>query len=134
MDFGFDTPPDGAVELAALLERSGVEYRREGERFSLLFSGGGCKWQTVCRCDGPQVLGYGIYPEPVTDSQRAAQLCSDMNAKLVQGGFFVQEGHLVLRTGAQLIEHVDARERVASALEYNAAVMMHFWGRIALEL
>ena len=32
----FDAPPEGGAELAALLERSGVEFRREGERFRFL--------------------------------------------------------------------------------------------------
>lgn len=134
MELGFDTPPDSGIELEALLERSGVDFHREGERFSFLFASDGCKWQTVCDCRKGVVLVYGIYPGPVIDCQRALDLCSVLNAQLVQGSFFIQEEHIVLRTSAQLIEHIDAQERIASALEYNAAAMTHFWGRITSEI
>lgn len=131
MGLSFDIPPDGGTELAALLERSGVEYRREGERFSFLFASGGCRWQTVCDCRDALVLVYGIHPVPVTAPRQTAELCSELNARVVQGSFFLQEGHAVFRTCAQLVEHIDAQERVALALEYNAAAIVHFWERLA---
>lgn len=37
----FDRPPDGAEELAALLERSGAEFLREGNRFHFSRPAGG---------------------------------------------------------------------------------------------
>lgn len=131
MGSSFTAPPDAAAELEALLERSGVDFFREGDRFSFLFASGGCKWQTVCDCREGMVLVYGIHPGPVTSRQRAAELCSALNARLVQGSFFLQEEHMVFRTSARLIEHIDAQERVASALEYNAAAMTHFWNRLS---
>ena len=119
-DTAFDTPPDGGAELEALLERSGVDFRREGDRFSFLFASGGCRWRTVCDC-----------PAPVRDAHGALALCSRLNARVVQGGFFVQDGHIVFRTSARLGEPLDAQERAAQALEYNAAAMTRFWEQLA---
>ena len=42
MAWEFDAPPDGAEELAALLEHSGVDYLREGMRFRFRFTSRGC--------------------------------------------------------------------------------------------
>ena len=131
MDPSFDALPDGGTELAALLERSGVDHRREGDRFSFLFAGGGCRWQTVCECQDQLVLVYGVHPVPVTAPQRAAELCSELNARVVHGSFFLQEGHIVFRTCAHLVEHVDAQERVALAIEYNAAAIVRVWERLS---
>lgn len=131
MDMAFDIPPDGGTELEALLERSGVDFRREGERFSFLFASGGCRWQTVCDCREGLVLAYGIYPAPVQDERTALELCSRLNAQVIQGSFFLQEEHVIFRTSARLVEHIDAQERVAQALEYNAAAMTRFWGQLA---
>lgn len=131
MDTAFNVPPDGGTELAALLERSGVEFRREGERFSVLFSSGGCRWQTVCDCREGLVLAYGIHPAPVRDGGKAVEMCSELNARVIRGSFFVQEERIIFRTSARLEEHLDAQERIAQALEYNAAAMVRFWERLA---
>ena len=128
---GFDVPPDGAAELAALLERSGVDFRRDGRRFSFLFASGGCRWQTVCDCREDLVLVYGVHPAAAADTRRALELCSSLNSRVVRGSFFLQEGHIVFRTSTRLVEHIDAQERVARALEYNAAAMTRFWERLA---
>lgn len=127
----FDIPPEGGTELAALLERSGVDFQRDGERFSFLFASGGCRWQTVCDCRKALVLVYGIHPSAAADTRRALELCSELNARVVRGSFFLREGHIVFRTSARLVEHIDAQERVAQALEYNAAAMTRFWERLA---
>ena len=130
-DAVFDTPPDGGTELEALLERGGVDFRREGDRFSFLFASGGCRWQTVCDCREGLVLVYGIHPAPVRDAHGALALCSRLNARVVRGGFFVQDGRIVFRTSARLGEQLDAQERTAQALEYNAAAMTRFWEQLA---
>ena len=127
----FDIPPEGGTELAALLERSGVDFQRDGERFSFLFASGGCRWQTVCDCRGDLVLVYGVHPVPASDVRRALELCSELNARVIRGAFFLREGHIVFRTSVRLVEHIDAQERVAQALEYNAAAMTRFWERLA---
>ena len=129
--FEFTRPPEGAGELAALLDRSGAEYRREGNRFRFLFTSRGCRWQMVCDGQEGLVLAYGIHPARITDPERAAVLCSELNRRLVEGSFFTQEGRFVLRTGCRLIEAVDAGERIARALEYNAAVMVANWERLS---
>lgn len=131
MDPSFDSSPDGGAELAALLERSGVDFRREGERFFFRFASGGCRWQTVCDCRDELVLVYGIHSAPVTDHLRALEICSELNARVVRGSFFLRENRIVFRTGARLVEYIDAQERLAAALEYNAAAMVRFWERLA---
>ena len=131
MALTFDIPPDGGTELAALLERSGVDFRRDGERFSFLFASGGCRWQTVCDCRKDLVLVYGIHPSAAADTQLALELCSELNARVVRGSFFLREGHIVFRTSVRLLEYIDAQERVAQALEYNAAAMTRFWEQLA---
>lgn len=127
----FTRPPEGGSELAALLERSGVDYRREGNRFRFLFTSRGCRWQVVCDGQEGLVLVYSLHPARITDAERAAVLCSKLNRRLVEGSFFVQEDRFVLRTGCRLIEAVDAQERIARTLEYNAAVMVANWERLS---
>ncbi len=131
MAYDFDTPPDGAEELAALLERSGAEFLREGPRFRLRLTSGGCTWQTVCDCRGELVLIYSIHPTPVQQPGPALELCSQLNGRLEQGSFFLQEGRFVFRTSAPLTERFEAQERIAAALEYNAAVLSTCWERLA---
>lgn len=43
----------------------------------------------------------------------------------------MQEGRGVFRTSAELVEHIDAQERLARAIEYNAAAITRFWERLA---
>ena len=133
MELTFDLPPDGGTELAALLERSGVDFVREDGQFRFRFSSGGCTWQTVCRCQGDLVLVYGVHPAPVTDPARALALCGWLNARLAEGSLFLQEEHLVFRTSARLTEAFEAQSRIAHALEYNAAVLSRWWERMAAE-
>lgn len=133
MELTFDLPPDGGTELSALLERSGVDFVREEDRFRLRFSSGGCTWQTVCRCQGELVLVYGVHPAPVTDPARALALCGRLNARLAEGSLFLQEERFVFRTSAHLTEAFEAQARIAHALEYNAAVLSRWWERMAAE-
>ncbi len=133
MDQTFDLPPDGGAELAALLERSGVDFVREGDQFRFRFASGGCTWQTVCRCCESLVLVYGVYPVPVRDAARGMALCSRLNSQAVRGSFFLQDGRFVFRTSAQLTERFEAQARIADALEYNAAALSHWWGQLAAE-
>ena len=131
MAWEFDAPPDGAEELAALLEHNGVDYLREGMRFRFRFTSRGCAWQTVCDCRGALVLVYGLHPARVEAPETALALCSRLNAQVTEGGFFLQEGRFVFRTSARLTERFEARERIAAALEYNAAVLSSSWERLA---
>lgn len=129
--FRFQDNPDGAAELAALLDDSGVPYKRSGSRFELLFTKLGRTWRTVCDCEGIQILIYGIHPQPVSDPTAARTVCSDVNRQMVSGACFVTQGRIVCRTGAELSEPLTAREALARALEYNAAVLSHFWEALA---
>ena len=129
----FDQPPQGGAELDALLRRSGVEFRRTEERFQFRFSSGGCRWQVVCQCREDWVLVYGIHPAPVQDHARALALCSEVNGQVVRGSLFLREDRFVFRTSARLTERFEAQARIAAALEYNAAVLSHWWERLAGE-
>ena len=127
----FDLPLQGAEELRALLEYSGVDFRREGDRFRFFFASRGCRWQTVCQCRDDLVLVYGVHPARVTCPERALALCSELNGRVIRGSFFLQEERIVFRTSARLTERFDARERIASALEYNAAALSSHWEQLA---
>lgn len=129
--FRFQDNPDGAAELAALLDDSGVPYKRSGSRFELLFTKKGRTWRTVCDCEESRVLVYGIHPQPVSDPTAARTVCSDVNRQMVRGACFLTQGRIVCRTGAELSEPLTARETLAQALEYNAAVLSHFWEALA---
>ncbi len=127
MDPRFEVPVDAAGELEALLERSGAEFRREGDRFRLRFSAGGCRWQAVCHCRGDLAMIYHLHPARVEDPARALELCSRLNARVIRGSFFLREGTIVFRDGAELTEHWDAQDRLARAVEYGTAVFARFW-------
>lgn len=127
----FDTPLDASAELEDLLERNGVAYQRTENRFRFLFAGQGCKWQTVCDCEGERVLVYGVHPTPVRCRAGALEACSEVNRRVVMGGCFLTEESLVFRTAAELFEPCAAGEALTRALEYNAAVMTAFWAVLA---
>jgi len=125
--FHFQDNPDGAAELAALLDDSGVPYKRMGNHFELLFTKESRTWRTVCDCEGSRVLIYGIHPQPAADLTAALTVCSDVNRQMVRGSCFLTQERIVCRTGTELSEPLTAREILAQALEYNAAVISHFW-------
>ena len=77
------------------------------------------------------MLVYGLHPARVEAPETALALCSRLNAQVTEGGFFLQEGRFVFRTSARLTERFEARERIAAALEYNAAVLSSSWERLA---
>ena len=74
----WDAPLDGAEELAAVLDYSGVAYERQDNRFRFRFSSRGCRWQMVCDGMEGRVMAYAIHPTPVRD--RAAALCCTVQA------------------------------------------------------
>lgn len=133
MEQSFDLPPDGGEELEALLERSGVDFVRQGNQFRFRFTSGGCTWQTVCLCQDQWVLVYGIHPTPVEEPSRALALCSQVNSQLAEGSLFLREEFFVFRTSAKLTEPFEAQSRIAGALEYNAAFLSHWWERLVAE-
>ena len=124
----WDAPLSGAEQLAAVLDHSGVDYRRDGDEFRFVFSSRGCRWQMIGRGEGERVLLYAIHPTPVTDRHSALELCSYINSMAVEGSCFLQDQRIVFRTQAKLIEACAAREMVLQALEYSASVMTFFWG------
>ena len=125
----FTTVPDATSELQALLERSGVDFRRDGGRFQFVLTSSGCKWRTVCDCEGPRHIAYGIHPAGVQDIPAAAVRCSEVNSQLVRGSFFVSEGHAVFRVGRELTDILYAQDEIAGDIEYLASVMVWAWNR-----
>ena len=77
------------------------------------------------------MLVYGVHPAPVTDEARCLAACSRLNARVVRGSFFLHEGRFLFRTSAELTERCEAQERIARALEYNAAALSTYWERLA---
>lgn len=126
----WDAPLNGAEELAAVLDYSGVAYERQDERFRFWFSSKGCRWQMVCDGMEQRVMAYAIYPTPIRDRAAALEACCEINRQVVRGSCFVQEDRLVFRTEAELIEACAAREAILQSLEYNAAVMTTFWSQM----
>ena len=131
MPLAFDTPPDGAEELEALLTRSGVDFHREGGRFRFRFTSRGCTWQTVCDCRERLVLVYGIHAARVEQPETVLELCARLNSRVIRGSFFLQEGRIVFRTSVCLTERFEAQDQLAAALEYNAAALSGYWERLA---
>lgn len=129
--FQMGDPVEGALELEELLEYNGFSYRREGDRFYLVFSDRGCKWETLCLCQGTAVLIYGRYPFPAPESDELRGVCEKVNRQVVFGSMFPAEGRVVFRTAADLFDPYSAYEHLARALEYNAGVMVAFWEEVA---
>lgn len=127
----WDAPLDGAEELAAVLDYSGVAYERQDNRFRFRFSSRGCRWQMVCDGMEGRVMAYAIHPTPVRDRAAALEVCCAVNRQVVRGSCFVQEERIIFRTEAELIEACAAREAILQALEYNAAVLTNFWSELA---
>ena len=120
--------------LIALLDESGVVWRRDMDDIRFRAERDGMIWETACRCVPDGALIYGRYPFRIPDTLRAQALeeCSRINSRLLRGGIFLsEEGWTVLRTWADLDDPYLARERLARAIEYNAAVLARSWGRMA---
>ena len=127
----WDAPLNGAEELAAVLDYSGVAYERQDDRFRFWFTSRGCRWQMVCDGLEGRVMAYAIHPTLVQDRTAALESCCTINRQVIRGSCFVQEERMVFRTEAELIEACAAREAILQALEYNAAVMTAFWSEMA---
>ena len=127
----WNAPLNGAEELAAVLDYSGVMYERQDDRFRFWFSSRGCRWQMVCDGMEQRVMAYAICPTPVRDRAAALEVCCTVNRQVLRGSCFIQEDRLVFRTEAELLEACMAREAILQALEYNAAVMTTFWSQLA---
>lgn len=124
-------PADAAEELENLLRANGFDFRREGGRFRLIFSDSGRKWETVCTCLERAVLFYGYYPFLIADGARAAALCQEINRQVLFGSMLLLGEQAAFRTGADLFDAYSAYEHIGRALEYNAAVVVRFWSRLA---
>ncbi len=126
----------GAAEielvLTSLLEESGAAWVRERGSIRSRLRREGMIWECACRCLDGLLLAYGRCPFPVRDRIGFLQLCSEVNSQAVEGALFLaRDGRPVFRSSARLLERYGARERICGVLEYNAAVLVHFWGEIA---
>jgi len=121
-------------QLTALLEDSGVVWRRDLGEIRFRLQSGGMIWETACRCLEDQVLLYGRYPFRIPPDRRtrALEACAGINSQLTRGGMYLTgEGRAVFRTRAGMEDAYTARENLDRALAYNIAVMTRFWGRLA---
>ena len=122
---------DPAEELEFLLRYNAFDYQREGQRFRLVFSERGRKWETICACMEQAVLIYGYYPFRVADRARATALCEEINRQVLFGSMMTWKERVVFRTGADLFDAYSAYEHIGRALEYNASVVMRLWEGLA---
>ena len=122
---------DAVEEMESLLRYNGFDFQKDGERFRLVFSDRGCKWETICACLDHAVLIYGYYPFLIADRKRAAALCESVNRQVLFGSMLALEERVAFRTGADLFDAYSAYEHIGRALEYNAAVVVRFWNELA---
>ncbi|HIT01566.1 MAG TPA: hypothetical protein IAC21_01895 [Candidatus Enterenecus merdae] len=118
--------------LLALLEDSGAAWREEMGVIRFRIAREGMTWEMSCRCEQDQVLCYGRFPFAAADRARCLERCNEINDQAVGGAMFVAgDGRPVFRTRAELEDPYEARQRLIRALEYNAAVVTRFWGRLS---
>lgn len=120
--------------LIALLEDSGVAWRRDMGDVRFRFTSGGMAWEASCRCLEDQVLIYSRYPFSVPADRRVRVLeaCNRINSRVALGGMYLtQAGRVVFRTGADMRDAYTARDNLTRALEYNIASVTYFWGQAA---
>ncbi len=118
--------------LIALLEDSGAAWREEMGLIRFRVAREGMVWEMSCRCEQDQILCYGRFPFAAVDRAQCLGRCNEINGRAVGGALFLDgEGRPVFRTRAELDDPYEARRRLIRALEYNAAVVTRFWGRLS---
>ena len=85
-------------------------------------------WELACRCRQGEVLIYSRYPMTARERAAALEACGEANGALTRGAMFLQGETPAFRIRADLGDPYGARERLAEALEYSAAVMARYWG------
>jgi hypothetical protein len=116
--------------LQNLLENSGITWQQDWHWIRFRFQSGGMVWETACRCEKGGVTAFGRYPFAAAARQAALEACSSINSCLRQGSLFLVDGAPVLRTYASLNDPYGAADALASMLEYNAAAIVQFWGKM----
>lgn len=114
--------------LEALLRDSGVPWEQSGVWTRFRFREGVMVWELACRCRRDEVLIYSRYPMAAREWAAALEACGEANGALTRGAMFLQGETPVFRIRADLGDPYSARERLAEALEYSAAVMARYWG------
>lgn len=116
--------------LLALLEDSGVQWESSGEWVRFRFCEGSMVWELACRCVQDEALVYSRYPMRATDRAAALAACDAANSTLTRGAMFLSGDVPTFRIRADLQDAYGARERLAQALEYSAAAMARYWGKM----
>ena len=114
--------------LEALLRDSGVPWEQSGAWTRFRFREGAMVWELACRCRQGEVLIYSRYPMTARERAAALEACGEANGALTRGAMFLQGETPAFRIRADLGDPYGARERLAEALEYSAAVMARYWG------
>ena len=120
------------TELLSFFEHNEIAYRREKDGYAFVMSERDCKWKTMCRAAGNVVLFYGMYPFCVSDVNGVVNSVNGINAKIINGAFFIQDNVVIMRTGAVLCDIYTAYEEITSALEYGAGYVVRFWQELLL--
>lgn len=118
--------------LTALLEDSGAAWTAENGWIRFRMERDGCVWEMCCLPMDEQVVCYGRYPFRLENRAEGLRRCEEVNRQVVRGAMFLpDDGRPVFRTRAELDDAYGARRRLQAALEYNAAILSRFWGRMS---
>lgn len=123
-------PLSAAEELRQLLDYNQIRYQVAGGSYYMRFADGARQWETVITCAENTVLLYGIFPFPLKKSPVLWELLNEINGALICGSVFLQDGAIILRTEADVLDIYTAYETIARALEYNAAAVSKFWAKL----
>lgn len=116
--------------LLALLEDSGVQWESSGEWVRFRFCEDSMVWELACRCARDEALVYSRYPMRAGDRAAALAACDEANSALTRGAMFLSGDVPTFRIRADLQDAYGARERLAQALEYSAAAIVRYWGKM----
>lgn len=115
--------------LTALLNDSGAAWTTEIGWVRFRMERNGRLWEMCCLPMDDEVLCYGRYPFRLDDRAEGLRRCDEVNRQAVRGAMFLpDDGQPVFRTRAELDDAYGARTRLKAAIEYNAAILSHFWG------
>ena len=118
--------------LTALLDDTGAVWTTAQGWVRFRMERDGCVWEMCCLPMDGQVLCYGRYPFRVGNRAEGLRRCDAVNRQAVRGAMFLpDDGRPVFRTRAELDDAYLARQHLAAAIEYNAAILSRFWGTMS---
>lgn len=116
--------------LTALLDESAIAWERSGVWTRFRLREDGMVWECACRCINGSALLYSRYPMTIEQRVPFMEACETINVELPRGAMLVADGIPTFRLCADLEDAYGARERLAQTIEYSAAVIVRYWGRM----